>query len=98
MCVFYFFCVVYVYLYDAATTEIYTYCHTLSLHDVLPICMGSLMPAITSISPAFSREMARVDGVPPNRSVSRITPDPSLTRATASMTGDGKSTRLNSSH
>src|SRR3546814_344694 len=23
---------------DAATTEIYTYCHTLSLHDALPIC------------------------------------------------------------
>src|SRR3546814_19631566 len=22
----------------AATTEIYTYCHTLSLHDALPIC------------------------------------------------------------
>src|SRR3546814_1588705 len=25
---------------DAATTEIYTYCHTLSLHDALPICPG----------------------------------------------------------
>src|SRR3546814_7756350 len=23
---------------DPATTEIYTYCHTLSLHDALPIC------------------------------------------------------------
>src|SRR3546814_6583942 len=23
---------------DTATTEIYTYCHTLSLHDALPIC------------------------------------------------------------
>src|SRR3546814_17640945 len=24
-----------------ATTEIYTYCHTLSLHDALPICLAS---------------------------------------------------------
>src|SRR3546814_14577361 len=23
------------------TTEIYTYCHTLSLHDALPICFGA---------------------------------------------------------
>src|SRR3546814_5363996 len=23
---------------DTATTEIYSYCHTLSLHDALPIC------------------------------------------------------------
>src|SRR3546814_6582970 len=38
--------------------------------------MGRFMPAITSISPAFSSEMARFEGVPPNRSVSRITPDP----------------------
>src|SRR3546814_11925604 len=27
---------------DAATTEIYTYVHTLSLHDALPICFGRL--------------------------------------------------------
>src|SRR3546814_3167290 len=25
---------------DPATTEIYPYCHTLSLHDALPICKG----------------------------------------------------------
>src|SRR3546814_7888170 len=25
---------------DTATTEIYTYVHTLSLHDALPICWG----------------------------------------------------------
>src|SRR3546814_6656706 len=24
---------------DTSTTEIYTYCHTLSLHDALPICL-----------------------------------------------------------
>src|SRR3546814_5178229 len=27
---------------DTATTEIYTYGHTLSLHDALPICRGQL--------------------------------------------------------
>src|SRR3546814_13924680 len=27
---------------DTATTEIYTYCHTLSLHDALPIWRGGL--------------------------------------------------------
>src|SRR3546814_19824172 len=34
-------CVVCVYFFffnDTATTEIYTDCHTLSLHDALPIC------------------------------------------------------------
>src|SRR3546814_18872853 len=25
-------------LYDTSTTELYTYCHTLSLHDAFPIC------------------------------------------------------------
>src|SRR3546814_6653582 len=28
---------------DASTTEIYTYCHTLSLLDALPICYGQLL-------------------------------------------------------
>src|SRR3546814_16525133 len=30
---------------DTSTTEIYTYCHTLSLHDALPICVGGLVQA-----------------------------------------------------
>src|SRR3546814_3924570 len=30
--------VLYVFFTDTATPEIYTYCHTLSLHDALPIC------------------------------------------------------------
>src|SRR3546814_16833082 len=29
---------------DTATTEIYTYCHTLALHDALPIC-SAMVPA-----------------------------------------------------
>src|SRR3546814_20627161 len=28
-----------------ATTANYTYCHTLSLHDALPICLGGEAPA-----------------------------------------------------
>src|SRR3546814_8244023 len=31
-------CVLFFFFNDTATTEIYTYCHTLSLHDALPIC------------------------------------------------------------
>src|SRR3546814_14875887 len=34
---------------DPATTEIYTYCHTLSLHDALPICgIGRLLAGMRS--------------------------------------------------
>src|SRR3546814_11439100 len=32
---------------DTATTEIYTYCHTLSLHDALPICLVNDATALT---------------------------------------------------
>src|SRR3546814_10335068 len=32
---------VFFFVNDTATTEIYTYCHTLSLHDALPICWWS---------------------------------------------------------
>src|SRR3546814_2553043 len=32
---------------DTATTEIYTYCHTLSLHAALPICKSTLFKLIT---------------------------------------------------
>src|SRR3546814_15848209 len=41
---------VFFFLSDTASTEIYTYCHTLSLHDALPIyrgtCRGVLRPII----------------------------------------------------
>src|SRR3546814_11531336 len=33
----------YFFFYDSATTEIYTYLHTLSLHDALPIVLGYLI-------------------------------------------------------
>src|SRR5205085_9314863 len=47
------------------------------------ISMGRLTPAITSIDSDFISEMARLDGVPPNRSVRTITPAPSSTLAIA---------------
>src|SRR3546814_19571385 len=40
------------FLNDTATTQIYTYLHTLSLHDALPICsvLNTLrIPALTSM-------------------------------------------------
>src|SRR3546814_4976035 len=52
---------------DTATTEIYTYGHTLSRHDALPICERQLVasggpgPAIA----AAQRRIPRADGVPP---------------------------------
>src|SRR3546814_16011401 len=38
--------IVFLFCNDTATTEIYTYGHTLSLHDALPICMtaGKMAP------------------------------------------------------
>ncbi len=38
--------------------------------------MGRFMPAITSMCPASITEMARLEGVPPNMSVSTTTPEP----------------------
>src|SRR3546814_14076963 len=41
------------FFHDTATTEIYTYAHTLSLHDALPISPGSPVESFTlEISPA----------------------------------------------
>src|SRR3546814_8899605 len=36
---------------DTATTEIYTYCHTLSLHDALPISSNSVAPGNVPATP-----------------------------------------------
>src|SRR3546814_16518119 len=40
----------------AATTEIYTYLHTLSLHDALPICIP---PCLSTLSICSIEEVAR---------------------------------------
>src|SRR3546814_13165587 len=38
--------VIYFFFNDTATTEIYTYLHTLSLHDALPICLIDILPTL----------------------------------------------------
>src|SRR5262245_15887134 len=49
------------------------------------ISIGRLTPAMISTRPLSMIEIARLDGVPPNMSVRRITPDPSPTASTAAM-------------
>src|SRR3546814_11685022 len=44
---------------DTATTEIYTYCHTLSLHDALPICASR---ALVSRPSSAARTAGQVGG------------------------------------
>src|SRR3546814_6065164 len=64
--------VVFVFFKDTASTEIYTYCHTLSLHDALPIwwvtkmieqpkssCSRSRRPTICTSSVASSAVVGR---------------------------------------
>src|SRR3546814_16306506 len=85
-----------VFLNDTATTEIYTYGHTLSLHDALPISTVTLTPFQTS---ACAREWR---SGPSCRRYSRRWRAPGRgPRAggpAAAGARDRKSTRLNSSH
>src|SRR3546814_13001635 len=37
---------------DTATTEIYTYLHTLSLHDALPICAVAAILVVIALQPS----------------------------------------------
>src|SRR3546814_13007393 len=53
---------------DTATTEIYTYCHTLSLHDALPISPAPPIPAPRQIV----RQSASL--IAPGRIVTLIAP------------------------
>src|SRR3546814_17299648 len=77
---------------DTATTDIYTYLHTLSLHDALPIWIGR--PAkLTSASEAGSSTSADVSATGKPRSVIS-----SIRASATGLSADRKSTRLNSSH
>src|SRR3546814_15099619 len=85
---------------DPATTEIYTYLHTLSLHDALPIwsltakisatraiepeVMNCFTPLITHVSPTRRARVCRAEASEPACGSVRQK--------------DRKSTRLNSSH
>src|SRR3546814_12293378 len=69
---------------DTATTEIYTYSHTLSLHDALPISIGRSMTRAGAQQRWITREAW---GFYTKSKLSIVT-----------VYGDRKSTRLNSSH
>src|SRR3546814_5769333 len=56
--------VVFFFFKDTATTEIYTYLHTLSLHDALPICMAGHRGAICSARATFSSSTRRAWSAP----------------------------------
>src|SRR3546814_14039661 len=77
---------------DTATTEIYTYRHTLSLHDALPISdRRHPAGARVGLLRRDPRRGGRPGGTaPPLRARAR--------RPAARGRGDRKSTRLNSSH
>src|SRR3546814_4526946 len=46
----------YFFFHDTATTEIYTYCHTLSLHDALPILARVVVNPTQSLSYKIERD------------------------------------------
>src|SRR2546428_3378962 len=76
---------------DTATTEIYT----LSLHDALPISTG--LPGRRALAPHSSRT-ARVAPRIPHRTPPRAAPVAPRWCRRRTVSGDRKSTRLNSSH
>src|SRR3546814_14466691 len=47
-----------------ATTEIYTYVHTLSLHDALPTSMGASEPAAAKMPTVTSPTAMKIRSVP----------------------------------
>ena len=57
------FCLKKIFFNDTATTEIYTICYTLSLHDALPIFfiihigITKVMPSVSQSRPSFGRFM-----------------------------------------
>src|SRR3546814_11587451 len=93
---------------DTATTEIYTYCHTLSLHDALPILrfaeIGGQRPPEARLDPP--RRLLPIMPVIVAQTVliGRGHPDRGQAfgerpvRAHLAVGEDRKSTRLNSSH
>src|SRR3546814_14574237 len=88
---------------DTATTEIYTYCHTLSLHDALPIYLVLRLERDALLGVAAMVD-ARVDAERGATAVHMIGPGaaPMLQQRRcipfADLAADRKSTRLNSSH
>src|SRR3546814_14837622 len=86
-------CILYFFFFnDTATTEIYTYCHTLSRHDALPIWMT---PTARGSAPPRSSRRGRRPGSGGSRPLGGNRPGRGGRNPVGS---DRKSTRLNSSH
>src|SRR3546814_15856268 len=99
------------FLNDTATTEIYTYGHTLSLHDALPICAWNASGPKSRLTPVRGRQPGtdqtrrRFDGRTPlcgmgvtSRIEVIVKPTACKALSALSRPEDRKSTRLNSSH
>src|SRR3546814_14686470 len=85
---------------DTATTEIYTYWHTLSLHDALPISFQS--PSIWRLTSSVPVVPVKLRSLSKSARPTEARPNPlnapQLPRQCAASSQDRKSTRLNSSH
>src|SRR5256885_7081934 len=81
---------------DTATTEIYT----LSLHDALPISRGETQALVTTTlgTPDDMQRIERFEGETKKRFMLHYNFPPFSVGEVGRMTGDRKSTRLNSSH
>src|SRR3546814_19728493 len=97
--------VIFCFFNDTATTEIYTYCHTLSLHDALPIYVdGEIAVAAEELAGAVERIDQPERAGPERRQAAarRLFLGDHRNiggqRAQAGEDQDRKSTRLNSSH
>src|SRR3546814_13018723 len=55
-------CCLFLFFHDTSTTEIYTYSHTLSLHDALPISSVLLLLLATTSLPALNVFISMDDG------------------------------------
>src|SRR3546814_20487598 len=86
---------------DTSLTEIYTYCHTLALHDALPIYTVSPIPPATPAATAPCRQAVRrvaAAAAPWARpAAGSSVPAPPHRHRAAQPHRDRKSTRLNSS-
>src|SRR3546814_12219528 len=82
---------------DTAATEIYTYGHTLSLHDALPISNDWLAAGQAEHDPLWRLPLWQPYQRYLKSSVADLANSGS-SRMAGSVTADRKSTRLNSSH
>src|SRR3546814_15916332 len=94
---------VFVFFNDTSTTEIYTYGHTLSLHDALPICLCKPWRGnednwrATSASTRNAKSASSVIRIDCELSSCSACESRSAAIQAGSLS-DRKSTRLNSSH